>query len=421
MMKVTKRLLALLLAGMMLFVLAACTPTEQTPSNAPASQDPGTNATDDNSGNGGDAPSGDPIKIGHIGSIAGDGAYIGQACKAALEDYVADLNARGGLLGRPVEVITYDYSVDPATEAITVTNRLIQQDKVQVIIGPTTSVAAIAIADLIDAAQIPLIASAATNGKVTVSEETGELHPYMFRVCFIDPYQGFALADFAYKQEEIRKVALFDSIGDAYSQAMCQFFKDRFEELGGEIVGTMGYQRLDVEFRAQLSDANSKGAEAIFMPATTYKYGVMVGNQAQDMGYEFQFLFGDALYAEELLTNAGPALEGALMTNGVYEDDPAFAEYKDAFAAAHPGVTSNMYSHYSLDAIMLFEWAVNKAQSVDGPALKEALESAENVELWTDKSFTVDPSNHNPLNKTVNIIKIVDSQYTVYDVYKPED
>ncbi|MDL2274291.1 ABC transporter substrate-binding protein [Oscillospiraceae bacterium OttesenSCG-928-G22] len=420
-MRVTKRLLSLLLVCMLLFVLAACdnqTATSPTPAPTPASQAPNeTDAPDDTPS----APSGDPIKIGHIGSIAGEGAYIGQACQAALEDYVEEMNARGGLLGRPVEVITYDYSVDPATEAITVTNRLIQQDKVHVIIGPTTSVAAIAIADLMDAAQVPLIASTATNGKVTVSEETGELHPYMFRVCFIDPYQGFALADFAYKKEEIRKVALFDSIGDAYSQAMCQFFKDRFEELGGEIVGTMGYQRLDVEFRAQLSDANAKGAEAIFMPATTYRYGVMVANQAQDMGYEFRFLFGDAVYADELLTNAGPALEGALMTNGVYEDDPAFTEYKAAFAAKHPGISSNMYSHYSVDAIMLFEWAANKAQSVDGPALKEALESAENVELFTDKSFTVDPSNHNPLNKTVNIIQITDSKYTVYDVYKPED
>ncbi|MDL2273129.1 ABC transporter substrate-binding protein [Oscillospiraceae bacterium OttesenSCG-928-G22] len=361
------------------------------------------------------------MKIGYATTIAGDAAYMGMSGDAILKDYVAKLNANGGLLGRQLEIVTYDYSVDPATESITISNRMIQQDKVLAIIGPNTSVAGIPMAEIADREKVPIIATAATNQKVTVSAETGELHPYMFRVCFIDPYQGTALADFAYKREGLRKVAMFDSIGDAYSQSMCEFFQAKFEEPGGEIVGTMGYQRLDVEFRAQLTDAQAKNAEAIFMPCTSYKYAVMVANQAVDLGYEFRFLFGDAPYAEELLTNAGPALEGALMTTGIYEDDPAFAELKVQVAADHPGVTANMYGLYALDAMMLLEWAVRECQSFDREKVRDALETATNVELFTDKSFTVEPSTHNPLNKTVNILQISNSQYNVYEVYKPEE
>ena len=364
-------------------------------------------------------PTGDPVKIGMLGHLSGGEAYVCLAAKAALEDYIEELNAQGGLLGRPLELVVYDYSIDAATEAVSATNRFIQQDHVVAIIGPYGSTAAIPMIPLVAEAKVPVIATAATNPKVTVDEDTGELNEYMFRICFIDPYQGEALAGFAYKQG-LRKVATLTEIGNPYSAGLLDYFTETFTALGGEVVMQEGYQHNDVEFRAQVSNAAANGADTIFMPATNYRDAGLVSLQARDLGLEFTYLFGDGIYSQELLDVAEGALDGAFMTNAVSEDDPAFAEYRDQFAARHPGNSANIYVYYTLDAMMLLEWAIRDCGSFDGEAIKNSLESAVNVPLFTE-SLTMDPATHNPLNKSVSIIQIVDSEYVLFETFKPEE
>ena len=192
------------------------------------------------------ATDGETVKIGFLGMLAGVEAYIGQASKLALEDYVKELNEKGGLLGRKVEIVAYDYSKDPATESVNATNRFVQRDKVISIIGPSGSSAAMAMIPIINQGKVPVIATTATNPKVTVNEKTGEVHPYMFRVCFIDPYQGKVLADFVYNETEIRKVAVLSAIADPYAESLSETFIERFTELGGKLA-EMRYQSKDVE------------------------------------------------------------------------------------------------------------------------------------------------------------------------------
>lgn len=363
----------------------------------------------------------DVIKIGFITYLAGDQAYVGQASKLALEDYVAELNEKGGLLGKKIEVITYDYSKDPSTESVNATNKLIQQDKVIAILGPSGSQAAMPMIPIITAAKVPVIATAATNAAVTVDSKTGEVYPWMFRVCFIDEYQGKALGSFAATEAGIKKAAMLCGIGDPYAESLSAEFKSAFEESGGEVVAELNYQLKDVEFRAQLTEAAQKGAEAILVPATYYKDVVLMSQQAKDLGLDFKFLVGDGIYSDELLDLAGPEFEGSYMTSGVAEDDPTLKAYSEEFTKKHPGQSANVYVAYTLDAMKLLEYAINQANSFDTEKIREAIENAQDVSLFSDESFSMEKDTHNPHNKTVSILEIKDSKYTLYKKYKPED
>lgn len=371
----------------------------------------------------GDSGSGknDVVKIGFITYLAGDQAYVGQAAKLALEDYVAQMNENGGLLGKQVELITYDYSKDPATESVNATNKLIQQDGVIAILGPSGSQAAMPMIPIVTAAKVPVIATAASNEAVTVDANTGALNEWMFRVCFVDPYQGKAMASFAIAEAGIRKAATLGAIGDPYTESLTKEFSEAFTANGGEIVRQLNYQNKDVEFRAQLTEAHEAGAEAILVPSAYYKDVVLMAQQSSDLGYDFKFLIGDGCYTQELVEIAGKELEGSYMISGVAEDDPVLKAYSEEFGKKYPGQTANVYVAYSLDAIMLLEHAVNKAGSFDAEAIRTELENTQGVKLFSDENFTVDKATHNPLNKTVSILKITDSQYTLYKKYKPEN
>ena len=363
---------------------------------------------------------GDVVKIGFVTYLAGDQAYVGQAAKLALEDYVTELNENGGLLGKQVKLITYDYSKDPATEAVNATNKLIQQDGVIAILGPSGSQSAIPMIPVVTAAKIPVIATSASNEAVTIDPNTGKLNEWMFRVCFVDPYQGKALANFAITEAGISKVASLGAIGDPYTEALTKILEDEFTAKGGEMVKKLNYQNKDVEFRAQLTEAHKAGAEAILALSSYYKDVVLMAQQSRDLGYDFKFLIGDGCYSPELVELAGDELEGSYMISGVSEDDPALKEYSVEFGKKYPGQTANVYVAYSLDAMMLLEYAINKAGSFDTEAIRTALENAQGVKLFSDDNFTVDKETHNPLNKTVSVLKITDGQYTLYKKYKPE-
>lgn len=359
-----------------------------------------------------------PVKVGLSTSITGAGAFIGVPAKLALEDYVAELNKNGGLLGHPVELVFADYGGDVAVEAVTTCNRMIEQDKVISILGPHGSAATIPMANLVDAAKIPMITSG-SNSKCTI-DENGNVHPYVYRVCYIDPYLGDVLANYAYNEMGCREVAILETIGEPYCMGLANNFESSFTALGGKILSRLGHQNTDVDFRAQITEAQSLNVDAIFMPCVTYLIPSLFANQAKEMGADFQYIMGDAVYNEELMTVAGPACEGSVIAVGVCEDDPSYAEFRKTFSEKHPGETANMYTMYTLDAMKLLEWAVNKAQSVEPQKIKEALETAANVELFTDKNFSIDPETHDPLKKTVTIMEITDSKYEILTSFKPE-
>lgn len=359
----------------------------------------------------------DTVVIGYIGDLSGNDAYVGVPPQLFLEDYFAELNANGGLLGKQVKLVSYDMQPDNAVDGSLACNRLINEDKAIAIIGPSSSSAAIPMAAICNKAKVPFIATSATNEKVTVAED-GTLNPYAFRVCFIDSYQGTAAANYAYSQG-IRKVGMIETLGNPYSQNICDFFQTQFEKLGGTIVDRIGIQDGDVEFRAQLTNFGNLGIDAMFFPSGTYKLPSLAANQAADLNLDFKWIFTDGVYDDTLLEVAGPNIEGAIMTNYLFGEDPAYDDFKEAYNAKHKEYSANIFVYLAYDAVELLMHAINESQSLNPVDIQKALEKATDVPLFTDKHFTVDPKTHNPMNKMVAIIGVKDGKYTLIENYYP--
>lgn len=359
------------------------------------------------------------LKIGFITEQTGVDAYIGPASVPALQDYVDEINAAGGIGGYKLELIVYDTRSE-VTDAVAVARRLIDQDKVVAIIGPSWSSAGIPLADIADSGKVPMIATTASNVNVTVSE-SGVLHPYMFRVCFIDPYQGYAQADFAFNELGLRKAALLTDISSPYTVGLHQFFEEHFLELGGEMVAREGYNQGDTEFRAQLANIKDAGADLLVVDSYTYKDVGLVAQQAEALGLDIQIMAGDGVFVPELLEMAGPQLEGAIVTTGVSESSPEFADFNAEFESKH-GIQANIYTYYGLDALMAIEYAIRKAVEQGDPtptAIRDALEGMTDVQLFSSV-VTMEPDTHNPHNKPLLIMTIHDSQWELLETFAPE-
>lgn len=359
------------------------------------------------------------VKIGFVAQMTGADSYIGQAAKLALEDRIKEINDKGGIRGYKVEMITYD-SRSEVTDAVAAAKRLIEQDRVTGVIGPEWSGAAIPIASIANNAKVPFIATTASNVKVTV-DDNNNVHPYMFRACFIDPYQGYAIADFAYKEMGKRKAAFITDVTAAYSVGIQNYFEDHFKELGGEVVAKEGYQANDQEFRAQISKVAESGADLLVVPTATYRDIALIAKQATALGLKIAYLGVDGWVSDDLLTMAGTELEGAYLSSGVSTESPEFQEYNAAFEKAH-NMKATVYAYYALDALYAFEYAIgqsiDKTGKIDNTAVKDALENMQDVQGFTSK-ITYEKDTHNPHNKPVIIMQITGSKWKIVKTYEP--
>lgn len=359
------------------------------------------------------------IKLGYIGDLSSSDAYIAQAGLYAVQDYVEELNANGGLLGMQVEIVPYDIGRQNE-EVVNVVNKLIYMDRVSAIIGPTASVHAIAATPIVTQGQVPMVSIAASNPSVTV-DANGKVQPFVFRVCMIDPYQGTALADFAYNELGAPVTGTIAPLENSYSQGLVSYFVEHYEALGGQVAKQLGYRDGEVEFRAQLTDLASEGVQCLFVTASAYRDAVFMVQQAQELGLDFTWLFGDAIYAQELIDNVGEALEGkCYISTGITESDGTYDEYYAAFNAKHSDKTANIYALYAMDAMKAIEYAINTSGSKDPVAIRDALENMVDVPVFTC-SMTMEPDTHNPHNKPVSIITIQNGTFELYKVYTPQD
>ena len=360
------------------------------------------------------------LKIGYVTEQTGVEAYIGQASIPALQDHIDQINAEGGIGGYKLQLIVYDTRSE-VTDAVAVSKRLMDQDKAIAIIGPSWSAAGIPLAEIADTAQVPMVATTASNVNVTVTED-GKLHPYMFRVCFIDPYQGYALADFAYNKLGLRKVAFLTDVASPYTVGVHKFFESHFAELGGEVVAQEGYTQGDTEFRAQLAKIKDSGADLLVAAAYTYKDVGLISQQMEALGLKIQVMAGDGVFVPDLLDMAGPQLEGAIVTTGVSENAPEFAEFNAGFEKTH-NVKANVYTYYGLDALYAIEHAIRAAVEKGEPtpqAVRDALENLKDAQLFTSV-VSMEPDTHNPHNKPLLIMTIQNGNWELLETFQPED
>ena len=344
------------------------------------------------------------VKIGWFGPETGDSALWGQAELNTVKMMANDYNAKGGITvgGKKVkvEIVAYDDKGD-SVEAVNVVKRLISQDKVVAIVGAQGSGEAIPVAPIVNDAKIPLVASTATNPKVTVSD-SGAVNSYVFRACFTDPYQGKVAAYFASQKLGKKKAAILMTIDDPYSTGLSQYFKENFEKAGGKVVSEVSYTSGEKDFRAPLTKIKAANPDVVFIPAY-YNDVALASKQARDLGIKQLLLGGDGWPSDNLISLAGKSLEGCLFINHLDMDGAAAKPMRDEYKAKY-NKNAELNSYMVHDALLMVVDAIQRAGTVNSVAIQKALTTC-NLQGITGH-IKIGP-NHDPVGKEAWLIKIV--------------
>ena len=296
--------------------------------------------------------------------------------------------------------MAYDDKGD-SVEAVNVVKRLIYQDKVVAIVGAQGSGEAIPVAPLVNEAKVPLVASTATNPKVTVNDN-GSVNAFMFRACFTDPYQGKVAAYFAKQKLGKAKAAILMTIDDPYSTGLSQYFKESFEKLGGKVVAEVSYTSGEKDFRAPLTKIKAANPDIIFIPAY-YNDVALAAKQARELGIKQILLGGDGWPSENLVSLAGKALEGCMFINHLDMDGPEAKPMRDEYKKKY-GKNAELNSYMVFDALSMVVDAMQRAKSVEPVAIQKALTTTNFKGVTGNIRIG---KNHDPEGKEAWLIKIV--------------
>lgn len=354
---------------------------------------------------GGGSPSGaEPIRIGHFASLTGDTATFGQSADAGIRLAIEEINAAGGVLGRPLVLISED-DRSITEEARTAAQKLIQRDGVVALLGEVASSRSLAAAPEAQRAGIPMITPASTNPKVT------EVGDYVFRTCFIDPFQGAVMARFAFEDLGARRVAILSDFKQDYSVGLAEFFRKTFRELGGEIVADERYTSGDIEFRAQLTTIRGARPDAVFVPGYYTEVG-LIAKQARELGIDVPLLGGDGWDSAKTLEIGGDAVEGYYFSNhyAADSDNPRVQAFVRRFEERH-GSRPDAMAALGYDAAGILADAIRRAGTTDGPALRDAIAATRDYEGVTGR-ITIDADRN--ARKDAVVLKIEGGRFRFF-------
>jgi branched-chain amino acid transport system substrate-binding protein len=312
------------------------------------------------------APSGDTILIGEVFSLTGDKATFGISSRNGIEMAVKEANAAGGVKGKKLETRVYDDQGKPEEAANAVT-RLVNQDQVTLILGEVASTNSIAMGMVAQPAKVPMISPTSTNPKVT------EIGDYVFRVCFIDPFQGFVMAKFARDNLKLHKVAVLRDLKSDYSTGLTDVFTRKFTEMGGKIVAVETYNQGDSDFRGQLTAIKRANPDGIYVPGYYNEVGV-IAKQARELGLNVPLMGGDGWDSEKLFELGGTAVEGHYFSNHYSADDPSprvqkfVADYKAAYGGVPDSLATVAY-----DAAGVAIAAMKRAPDLSRTSIRDAI------------------------------------------------
>ncbi|MDR1741621.1 MAG: ABC transporter substrate-binding protein [Synergistaceae bacterium] len=352
-----------------------------------------------------------PIKIGVVATITGQNAFGGQL---ELEGMQLANKLHNEALGRPIELVIVDMKSDKV-ESATAATRLIENDKVSAMIGPYGSGPTMAAGEVAEASGVPLMGTACTNPLVTQGKK------WVFRACFIDPFQGEAAANYCFNTLGYKKAAILTDLASDYAVGLAAFFRQSFLKLGGTIVADLKYQSGDTDFTAQLQEIISKGPDVLFIPAY-FAEGAVILKQGSELGAKFRFMGGDAMDNPDIVTLGGSAVNGFMHTTFAY--DPTMPEMNDeakafteAWSKEYKDKAPNANAAMGYDAYVLLYNAIVKAKSAEPKAIRDALETLKDVPTVTGlTSFTAD--SHDPV-KDAGVVEIRDGKKVYIDTIKP--
>ena len=406
-MKKAMKLVSLVLAVVMLLgCLAACSSksatTDSTASTDTASTDTAASDSSEASSDGGE------IVIALISNTTGDYAQYGQPVRDGAMLYINQLNANGGINGKQVKVLEYDDKGD-GVEAVNAYN-LAKENGITAVVGSVLTGATIALADATYEDNMPQITASATATGVTVMEDTGEVRTNVFRACFIDPYQGKKMADYAVEKLSAKTAAIFYQTGSDYSEGLMNAFAEEAKAIGLEIVDTEAFAEGDKDFKAQMTNIAAAAADVVFAPIYYAEAGLAI-TAARAAGCTATFMGGDGFGSVKNYASADD-LEGSVYCSGYAPGTDSVKQFEEDYKAAYNvDEIPNMFAPLAYDAAMLLCEGL-KAAEAQGltagtdeykQAVIDAIKTMDGTEGITG-SYAFDEFN-NPI-KPVAIIKL---------------
>jgi len=344
------------------------------------------------------------ILIGEISSITGKEAACGQSTHRGIVLAIEEANARGGVLGgRPLQLLTED-NQSKVGDSGTAARKLISRNKVVAILGEVASNRSLEIASIAQRSQTPMISPGSTAESVT---QTGD---YIFRVCFLDAFQGKVMARFARKSLGLNRVAILSSVSSAYSVGLAKHFQETFVAAGGSIPAEQNFAEGDKDFRAQLTAIRASGVDAIYIPAY-YTETALISKQARELGLTIPLLGGDGWASPELLEIGGEAVEG-IYYSAAYSPESTAAQavaFVDNYRQRWDGETPDAFAALGYDAALLLIDSLERAGTTESAALRDAIASTRGL-LGATGSTDIDENGN--ASKSAIIMTVRSGQFS---------
>ena len=360
------------------------------------------------------------LNLGVIAELTGDMPAVGASCRNAAEMAVKEVNAAGGLkVGTEkmkVKLLVED-NAGKADQSAATAQKLITQDEVLAIVGPNASRYAIPAAEIAESSETVLITPWSTNPKTTLNAETNEPKKYVFRACFIDPFQGGVLARFAIENLKAKNAAVLYDVASDYNKGIAEVFKASYEKLGGKIVAFETYTTNDKDFSAQLTKIKNAKPDVIFLPNYYSEVPLQV-QQAKRLGIDVPFIGSDSWGSNELLTLGGADLNGYYFSTHYAADNaaPAAKKFIEGYEKTY-GAKPDDVAALTYDAFGLLFNAIQTAGKADREAIREALSTLKQYQGVTgDVKFQAD--SRDPIKSAV-ILKIKDGKFTYFTTANP--
>lgn len=352
---------------------------------------------------------GDEILVGEYGSLTGTTATFGQSTNNAIQLAFEQINAAGGVLGKKVRVVVEDDQSKPE-EAATAVTKLINQNHVVAILGEVSSSRSLAAAPICQANGVPMVSPSSTNPRVT------QVGDYIFRVCFIDPFQAEVGARIAWEILKLKKVAILSDVRNDYSVGLQTFFRQTYKGFGGEIVAEQSYSEGDSDFRAQLTQIKSANPEGIYVPGYYTEVGT-IARQARELGITVPLIGGDGWDSPRLWEIGGEALNGCYFSNHYSVDDPSpavqkfVADYKAKYHQVPDALAAMGY-----DAARILADAMTRAGTTKGDKVRDTLSATKDFPGVTG---TITINKERNAVKPAVVLKIENGKFVFVTTVKP--
>jgi branched-chain amino acid transport system substrate-binding protein len=387
-----KKFTPLSVLAMSVLAIAGCTKKDTTTTN--------TNST---------AASSTEIVVGEVGSMTGSEATFGTSTHNGIALAFEQINAAGGVKGKKFKLITLDDQGKP-DEAATAVTKLITQDKIAALLGEVASSRSLAMAPIAQSHGVPMITPSSTNPKVT---EQGD---YIFRVCFIDPFQGTVMAKFAKETLKIKNVAILRDVKNDYSVGLADFFTQTFTKNGGTIVVDQSYSAGDMDFKSQLTAIRAKKPDAIYVPGYYTEVG-LIARQAKELGLDVPLMGGDGWDSPKLTEIGGKSIEGSYFSNHYSPEDQSpvvqkfIAEFKAKYGIVPDGLAAMGY-----DAAKVLADAMTRAPDLASTSVKAAIAATKE---YPGVTGVITLNEHRDPVKSAVVLKVAAGGYKYQTTVKP--